>query len=118
MYQLHAFKRCAFAWEGADALIHSCHASPLFFSGFSYLPSQNALSAVHNRRKGVFCFPAGALIGAGGATAYYNGVDVSGTVRTLLMGGQLRDMPSWHSAASNNRELDSLYKLVRCTKCC
>lgn len=30
------------------------------------------------------------------------------------MGGQLRDMPSWHSAASSNRELDSLYKLVRC----
>ena len=54
---------------------------------------------------------AGALIGAGGATAYYNGVDVSGTVRTLLMGGHLRDMPSWQSTASN-RELDSLYKLV------
>ena len=54
----------------------------------------------------------GALVGAGGATAYYNGVDVTGTVRTLLMGGQLRDMPSWHTSSSNNRELDSLYKLV------
>ena len=56
-------------------------------------------------------WPTGALVGAGGATAYYNGVDVTGTVRTLLMGGQLRDMPSWHTSPSN-RELDSLYKLV------
>lgn len=60
----------------------------------------------------VSTWPTGALVGAGGATAYYNGVDVTGTVRTLLMGGQLRDMPSWHTSPSN-RELDSLYKLVR-----
>jgi hypothetical protein len=54
----------------------------------------------------------GALVGAGGATAYYNGVDVSGTVRSLLTGGQLRDLPGWQSSGGNGRELDALYKLV------
>ncbi len=54
----------------------------------------------------------GALVGAGGATAYYNGIDVSGTVRSLLTGGQLRDLPNWQSSGSNGRELDALYKLV------
>ncbi|BDA51119.1 hypothetical protein COCOBI_17-3390 [Coccomyxa sp. Obi] len=54
----------------------------------------------------------GALVGAGGATAYYNGVDVSGTMRYLLTGGQLRDLPSWQSSGGNGRELDALYKLV------
>ncbi len=54
----------------------------------------------------------GALVGAGGATAYYNGVDVSGTMRYLMTGGQLRDLPSWQSSGGNGRELDALYKLV------
>jgi hypothetical protein len=55
---------------------------------------------------------AGALVGAGGATAYYNGFDVTGAMRYMLSGGQVRDLSGWH-APSSNKEIDALYRMVR-----
>lgn len=59
---------------------------------------------------------AGTLLGAGGATAYYNGVDVTGTVRNLLLSPSSGSFPAWQQRAAGggrNLELESLYKLVR-----
>ncbi len=61
---------------------------------------------------------AGTLLGAGGATAYYNGVDVSGTVRSLLLSPSGGGFPAWQQrngagSAGGGKELESLYRLVR-----
>jgi hypothetical protein len=61
---------------------------------------------------------AGTLLGAGGATAYYNGVDVSGTVRSLLLSPSGGGFPAWQQrsgagGAGGGKELESLYRLVR-----
>ncbi|KAK9840804.1 hypothetical protein WJX81_005840 [Elliptochloris bilobata] len=57
----------------------------------------------------------GTLLGAGGATAYYNGVDVTGTVRNILLSPSSGNFPAWQQragGAGSGKELDSLYKLV------
>ena len=55
---------------------------------------------------------AGALAGAGGATAYMNGFDFSAMARSLLMGPPHQSLP-WQAQIGNKGEMDALYRLVR-----
>ena len=54
---------------------------------------------------------AGALAGAGGATAYMNGFDFSAMARSLLMGPPHQSLP-WQAQIGNKGEMDALYRLV------
>ena len=53
----------------------------------------------------------GALVGAGGATAYMNGFDISSMARSLLVGPPHQSMP-WQAQMNNKGEMDALYRLV------
>ncbi|CAK0786024.1 hypothetical protein CVIRNUC_009237 [Coccomyxa viridis] len=53
----------------------------------------------------------GALVGAGGATAYMNGFDLTSMARSLLVGPPHQSMP-WQAQMNNKGEMDALYRLV------
>ena len=59
----------------------------------------------------------GALVGAGGATAYMNGFDISSMARSLLVGPPHQSMP-WQAQMNNKGEMDALYRLVRISLGC
>ena len=54
---------------------------------------------------------AGALLGAGGATAYYNGMDGSSLFHHLV-NPSWSGTQRWTAPSGKNPELDDLYKLV------
>ena len=55
----------------------------------------------------------GAVLGAGGVTAYYNGMDFSGAMRHMLTPGWgAGGSPNWPVASSSSREVEELTRLV------
>lgn len=54
-------------------------------------------------------FVAGTLLGAGGATAYFNGIDVTAALRSILNGQPT--LRSWN--LGQNTDIDQLKRLVR-----